>query len=101
DGQIWYSSYYRDIMGRVDPASGKVVEYPMPYTDNGMRDFFVDKDGRMWFGTPPNNRVGYFYISNKQRNAEVRSAAAGERAPGLARVQALRVELKTSRVIVR
>jgi len=72
DGQIWYSSYYRDIMGRVDPASGKVVEYPMPYTDNGMRDFFVDKDGRMWFATPPNNRVGYFYMSNKQRNAEVR-----------------------------
>ena len=44
----------------------------MPYVDNGMRDFFVDKDGKMWFATPPNNKVGYFYVSNRQRNAEVR-----------------------------
>ena len=44
----------------------------MPYADNGMRDFFVDKDGRMWFGSPPNNRVGYFYLSNRQRSAEAR-----------------------------
>jgi len=72
DRQIWYSSYYRDVMGKIDPNSGKVTEYPMPYTDNGMRDFFVDKDGKMWFATPPNNKVGYFYISNKQRSAEVR-----------------------------
>jgi streptogramin lyase len=27
-------------MGRLDPATGTVTEYPMPYTDNGMRDFF-------------------------------------------------------------
>ena len=33
---------------------------------------FLDKDGRIWFGTPPNNRVGYFYLSTKQRNADAR-----------------------------
>ena len=59
-------------MGKLDPDSGKVIEYPMPYVDNGMRDFFVDKDGKMWFATPPNNKVGYFYVSNRQRSAEVR-----------------------------
>jgi hypothetical protein len=37
-----------------------------------MRDFFLDKNGRMWFGTPPNNKIGYFYISNKQRSADAR-----------------------------
>ena len=42
DGQIWYSSYYRDVMGKLDRETGKVIEYPMPYADNGMRDFFVD-----------------------------------------------------------
>jgi hypothetical protein len=41
----------------------------MPYTDNGMRDFFLDKDGRIWYGTPPNNKIGYFYISSRQRSA--------------------------------
>ena len=44
----------------------------MPYTDNGMRDLFLDKDGRIWFGTPPNNRVSYFYLASKQRNADAR-----------------------------
>jgi hypothetical protein len=46
-----------------------VTEYPMPYADNGMRDFFLDNDGHMWYGSPPNNRVGYFYLSTKQHNA--------------------------------
>jgi hypothetical protein len=26
----------------------------------------------MWFATPPNNKVGYFYVSNRQRSAEAR-----------------------------
>ncbi len=72
DGAIWYSSEYRDLIGRLDPETGKVVEYPLPYTDNGLRDFFLDKEGRMWFGTPPNNKIGYFYIAGKQRRAEAR-----------------------------
>jgi virginiamycin B lyase len=72
DGMIWYSSEWRDVMGKLDPASGQVTEYPMPYTDNGMRDFFLDKAGHIWFGTPPNNRVGYFYLATKQRSAEAK-----------------------------
>jgi hypothetical protein len=44
----------------------------MPYVDNGMRDFFLDKDGRFWYGSPPNNKIGYFYIAGKQHSAEVR-----------------------------
>jgi hypothetical protein len=49
--------------------TGKVIEYPMPYADNGMRDFFLDQDGHMWYGSPPNNRVGYFYVSTRRRDA--------------------------------
>ena len=63
---------HRDVIGRLDPATGKVVEFPMPYTDNGMRDFFLDNDGRFWYGSPPNNKVGYFYISTRQRSAAAR-----------------------------
>jgi len=44
----------------------------MPYTDNGMRDLFLDKDGRIWFGTPPNNRVSYFYLVQQAANADAR-----------------------------
>ena len=63
DGQVWYSSYYRDVMGKLDPDSGKVIEYPMPRPENTMRDFFRDDKGRMWFGSPANDRVGYFYLA--------------------------------------
>ena len=59
-------------MGQLNPESGKVIEYPMPYVDNGMRDFFLDKDGRIWYASPPNNKIGYFYLSTKQRSAEAR-----------------------------
>jgi hypothetical protein len=25
-----------------------------------MRDIYTDTEGRIWFSTPPNNKVGYF-----------------------------------------
>jgi len=28
-----------------------------------MRDFFMDAEGRMWFGSPANDKVGYFYVA--------------------------------------
>jgi virginiamycin B lyase len=72
DHSVWYSGEWRDVIGKLDPGTGKATEYPMPYADNGMRDFFLDKDGHMWYGSPPNNRIGYFYISNRQRSADAR-----------------------------
>ena len=72
DRMIWYSSEYRDVIGRLDPDTGTVTEFPMPYTDNGMRDFFLDGQGRIWYGSPPNNKVGYFYLAGQQRRAEAR-----------------------------
>ena len=50
------------MIGRLDPVSGRVVEFPLPYAENTMREFFIDSKGRMWYGTPANNRVGYFYL---------------------------------------
>jgi hypothetical protein len=39
------------------------VEYPFPHSDGLMREFFLDSRGRMWYATPTNNRVGYFYLT--------------------------------------
>ncbi len=60
---VWYSSEYMDVIGRLDPDTGKVVEYPYPRAENSMRDFFMDDQGRMWFGSPANDKVGYFYLA--------------------------------------
>jgi len=59
-GYVWYSSYDDDILGRLDPKTGAVVEFPFPYSGNGIRELLPDDQGRMWFGTPFNNKVGYF-----------------------------------------
>lgn len=57
---VWYASYDTDVLGRLDPATGDVREYPLPYSGNEIREILQDVDGRMWFGTSFNNKVGYF-----------------------------------------
>ena len=56
-------SHFDDVIGRLDPATGKVVEFPLPYAENTMREFMIDSKGRMWYGTPANNKVGYFFLA--------------------------------------
>ncbi len=50
-------------MGQLDRATGKVIEYPFLYHENGIRDFSTDSEGRIWWGSQPNERVGYFYLA--------------------------------------
>jgi streptogramin lyase len=51
------------VIGRLDPKTGKVTEYPFPHSENTIREFFRDSEGRMWYGSPSNNKVGYFYLT--------------------------------------
>jgi virginiamycin B lyase len=61
---VWYASTEQDLIGRLDPDTGKVIEYPFPHSEAMMREFFIDAQGRIWFATPTNNRVGYFYLAD-------------------------------------
>jgi virginiamycin B lyase len=63
DNNVWYSSYYFDELGVLDPKTGKITEYPFPHSENTIREFFRDSEGRMWYGSPSNNKVGYFYLT--------------------------------------
>lgn len=70
DHSIWYSSYFLDVIGRLDPKTGKILEYPFPHSENTMREFFPDSDGkRIWYGSPSNNKVGYFYLTGTSERA--------------------------------
>jgi virginiamycin B lyase len=60
NGFVWYASFDDDILGRLDPNTGTVEEFPFPYSGNELRELMPDSKGRMWFGTPFNNKVGYF-----------------------------------------
>jgi virginiamycin B lyase len=69
EGDVWYSSYYFDVLGRFSPSTGKITQYPFPHSENTIREFFLDTDGRMWYGSPSNNKVGYFYLTDSRREA--------------------------------
>ena len=64
-GHLWISSLEMDTVTEMDPATGKLITYPFLFSENGMRDFFQDAEGRMWWGSQSNNRVGYFYLKGK------------------------------------
>src|SRR6266853_1647105 len=71
-GHVWFSSMEMDTISEMDPATDKITQYPFLFSENGMRDFSQDADGRTWFGSQANNRVGYFYLagsSTSQRAA--------------------------------
>jgi virginiamycin B lyase len=64
DHNIWYSSDEMDVIGRLNPKTGKVTEFPYAHPENMMKEFFLDVQGRMWYGSAPNNEVGYFVPSD-------------------------------------
>ena len=57
-----------DIPG-LDPKTGNVIEYPYVHAENMMKEFFLDKQGHMWYGSAPNNKVGYFYLTEPTEHA--------------------------------
>jgi len=54
-GMVWYSDFGSQFVGKLDPRSGKVVEYPVPLMDpkepRGALDLEIDPNGYVWLGT--------------------------------------------------
>jgi virginiamycin B lyase len=54
DGIAWYSSFGEQNLGRLDPRTGKVTEYPIalhkPGFPTGSLGLRSDRDGNMWLG---------------------------------------------------
>jgi virginiamycin B lyase len=62
DGYLWYNADYLDTLGRLDPKTGTIVEYPFPYSGNMIKEFILDAEGRLWFGSTENDNVGYVIV---------------------------------------
>ena len=63
DGSIWYVDYVGGYLGRLDPASGAIDEWPTP-AGSASRPYAMTADdrGRLWFvetGMQPNRFVGF------------------------------------------
>jgi streptogramin lyase len=54
DGMVWYSDFGAMFLGRLDPKTGKVTEYPIPTIKEGFPvgtlDLEADRDGNLWVG---------------------------------------------------
>src|SRR5207344_1923659 len=49
DGSLWYTGQMANVLGRVDPKSGKVREYPLKTAHSGPHGLKEDKDGNIWY----------------------------------------------------
>ena len=54
DGIAWYSSFGEQNLGRLDPSTGAVIEFPVPVHKPGFPTGFLglrsDRDGNLWLG---------------------------------------------------
>jgi virginiamycin B lyase len=54
DGMVWYSSFGEPNLGKLDPRTGKVTEYPLPEIKpdfpTGSLGLRSDRDGNLWLG---------------------------------------------------
>ncbi len=49
DGSIWWTGQHQSLLGRVDPASGEIKEYPLETADSGPHGLVEDADGKIWY----------------------------------------------------
>ena len=55
EGNVWYSDFNSQFLGKLDPKTGKVVEYPVPQSRFGQiaqggLQIDIDRQGRIYYG---------------------------------------------------
>jgi virginiamycin B lyase len=56
DGAIWYTGQRASVLGRIDPHSGAIREFPTSIKDSGPHGLTADAAGNIWFTA---NFAGY------------------------------------------
>jgi virginiamycin B lyase len=57
DGSIWWAGQWGNLVGRIDPATGEMAEYPLP--DGAMpHSVTLDQAGDVWYTGNKNGTVG-------------------------------------------
>jgi virginiamycin B lyase len=57
DGSIWWTGMYASLVGRLDPATGKMEEYRLPVSARP-HSIVPDKDGNIWYTGNSNGTIG-------------------------------------------
>ncbi|HEX9147301.1 MAG TPA: cytochrome C [Candidatus Binatia bacterium] len=48
DGSIWYTGQFANVLGRLDPKTGKITEYRLP-PKSGPHGLVADRNGNIWY----------------------------------------------------
>jgi len=57
DGSIWWAGQWADLIGRIDPATGEMKEYPLPQ-GSMPHSVTLDDAGKVWYTGNKNATVG-------------------------------------------
>ena len=49
EGYAWYSGHMANVLGRLDPKTGKITEFHPQVSGSGPHGLIEDKDGNIWF----------------------------------------------------
>lgn len=64
NGMVWFSDFGEQSLGRMDPKTGKVTEYPVPTIrpgfPTGNLDIEFDREGNLWLGLMMQTGVAKF-----------------------------------------
>ena len=57
DGSVWWTGQWSSMLGRVDPATGAIREFPLP-PESGPHGLTEDRAGNVWFTGISQNYIG-------------------------------------------
>jgi len=64
EGNVWYSDFGQMFLGKMDPKTGKVTQYPIPVVKpgwpEGTLDLEFDKDDNPWIGVMYQSAIAKF-----------------------------------------
>jgi virginiamycin B lyase len=56
DGSIWWTGMFANVIGRVNPKTDEIKEFPLKTPGSGPHGLELDRDGNVWFTA---NQAGY------------------------------------------
>jgi virginiamycin B lyase len=69
-GNVWYSDFGQMFLGKMDPKTGKVTQYPIPVVKpgwpEGTLDLEFDKDDNPWVGVMYQSAIARFDRKNEK-----------------------------------
>jgi streptogramin lyase len=70
EGTVWYSDFGQMFLGKMDPVSGKVTQYPIPENKKGFPggtlNLEFDHDGNPWVGVMYQGAVARFDLKTEK-----------------------------------